>query len=165
MDQKRRFLTDWRLDAAREMPPFQLANLLAAEAAHHLPMARRLALLDTLQSAHRPLMAAELIGRVEARLGSDCWGNSPERMLHDDIRRLKETGSEIHYTRGQPPGYLWDGPNGAVDPQAIKQKIEPVDPAYVRTITRLTPQDKLTRAAEMARWAQTLQAQTQGGDE
>ena len=165
MEQIRRFLTEWRLDAAREMPSFQLANLLAAEAAHHTAMARRLALLDTLQSAHRPLLAAELIGRVKARLGSDCWGNRPERTLHDDIRRLKETGGEIHYTRGQPPGYLWGGPHGAVDPEAIQHKIEPADPAYVRAIARLTPQDKLVRAAEMARWAETLQTQTQGDGE
>ncbi|NOR82937.1 MAG: hypothetical protein GQ526_05530, partial [Ardenticatenales bacterium] len=44
----------------REMHAFQLANVLAAEAAQRLSLARRLALLDALQSADRPLLAAGL---------------------------------------------------------------------------------------------------------
>jgi hypothetical protein len=165
VEQQRRFLTDWRLDAAREMQAFQLANLLAAEAAHRVSLARRLALLDTLQAAKRPLAATELIGRVEARLGSGCWGNSPQRTLYDDIRRLKEAGCEIRYKRGQRSGYLWDGSNGPVDPKAVRQRIEPADPAYIGAVASLTPREKLERADEMARWTQALQAQTQGASE
>ena len=51
MERQRRFLTGWRLDAAREMHAFQLANLLAAEAVQRPSLARRLALLDVLQPA------------------------------------------------------------------------------------------------------------------
>ena len=165
MKQRRRFLTDWRLDAAREMPAFQLANLLAAEAAHHISVARRLALLDALQAAKRPLVATDLIGRVKARLGSDCWGHSPERTLRDDIRRLGEAGNEIRYKRGGRPGYVWRGPNGPVDPKAVRQKIEPANPAYIKAVAGLTSRDKLERADEMTRWTRALQAQTKGAAE
>ncbi len=162
MNRQRMFLTGWRLDAARELHAFQLANLLAAEAAHHVSLARRLALLDTLQSATRPLVAAELINRVEARLGCDCWGSLPRRTLHGDIRRLKQAGCEIRYKRGRQPGYLWGGPNGPVDPEAVRQRIDPADEAYARAVAGLTPREKLERAADMAHWSQALQAQTQG---
>jgi hypothetical protein len=165
MERRRSFLTDWRLDAARELPAFLLANVLAAEGAHQTPLSRRLALLDTLQAARRPLLATELIGRVQARLGSDCWGGSPRRTLHDDVRRLKEAGCEIRYQRGQPPGYRWDGPHGPVDPEAVRQKIEPADPVYVKAVTGLTSRDKLQRAAEMGEWSQALRAQTRGDAE
>lgn len=165
MERRRTFLTGWRLDAAREMEAFQLANLLAAEAARRASLARRLALLDALQAASRPLVAAELMRRVEARVGSGCWGNSPRRALHDDIRRLKEAGCTIHYKRGQRPGYVWGGPHGRVDPEAVRQRIEPADPAYVKAVAGLTPGEKLERADGMARWAQALQAQTQGAAE
>ena len=165
MEQRRRFLTDWRLDAAREIPAFQLANLLAVEAAHNVALARRLALVDVLQAAKRPLVATELIARVEARLGRGCWGNVPERTLHDDVRRLKGVGYEIRYRRGQRPGYVWGGAHGPVDSQAVSQRIEPADAAYVRAVANLTPREKLERVAEMARWAQALQSQTQGAAE
>jgi hypothetical protein len=161
VEQRRRFLTDWRLTAAREIPAFQLANLLAAEAAHNGALARRLALLDVLQTARHPLAAVELIARVEARLGRDCWGNAPERALHDDVRRLKGAGYAIRYRRGRRPGYVWGGPHGPVDAPAVSQQIEPADVVYVRAVASLTPREKLERAAEMARWTQTLQAQTQ----
>jgi hypothetical protein len=162
VEQRRRFLTAWRLDAAREIPAFQLANLLAAEATHNVALARRLALLDVLQTARRPLVASELIARVEVRLGSGCWGIAPERTLHDDVRRLKGAGYGIRYRRGQHPGYVWGGPHGPVDSQAVSQRIEPADAAYIKAVARLTPKEKLGRAAEMARWTQTLQSQTQG---
>lgn len=165
MERRRSFLTGWRLDAAREMHAFQLANLLAAEAAQRLPLARRLALLDALQSADRPLIAADLMVRVEARLGSGCLGHSPTRALHDDIRRLKAAGCLIHYRRGQPPGYLWSSPHGTVDPEAVRQRVEPADPAYIEAVARLTPREKLERVDGMARWAQALQAQTRGQEE
>jgi hypothetical protein len=163
--QRRRFLTNWRLDAAREIPAFQLANLLAAEAAHNVALARRLALLDVLQAARHPLLATELIARVKARLGSECWRIVPERILHDDVRRLKGAGYEIRYRRGQRPGYVWGGAHGPVDSQAVSQRIEPADAAYVRAVANLTPREKLERAAEMARWTQALQSQTQGAVE
>ena len=156
MERRGRFLTSWRLDAAREMHAFQLANMLAAEAAQRLSLARRLALLDALQSADRALLAAELMGRVEARLGSGCWGHSPKRALHDDVRRLKAAGCVIHYRRGQPPGYLWTSSHGTVDPEAVRQRVEPADPAYIKAVARLTPREKLERAEGMVRWAQTL---------
>ena len=162
MERQRSFLTSWRLDAAREMQAFQLANLLAAEAVHRVSIARRLALLDTLQTSKRPLVAAELINRVEARLGSSCWGNSPKRTLHGDIRRLKEAGCEIRYRRGSHPGYVWSGPHGPVDPEAVRQRIEPADPAYTKALAGLTPREKLERADAMTRWTQALQAQTGG---
>jgi DNA-binding transcriptional ArsR family regulator len=165
VEQRRRFLTAWRLAAAREIPAFQLANLLAAEAAHNVALARRLALLDVLRAARRPLVATELIARVEARLDSECWGNVPQRTLHDDVRRLKEAGYKIRYRRGQRPGYVWSGAHGAVDSQAVSRRIEPADAAYVRAVANLTPREKLERAAEMARWTQALQAQTQGAGE
>jgi hypothetical protein len=156
VERRRSFLTGWRLDAAREMRAFQLANILAAEAVQRLSLARRLALLDALQSADRPLLAAELMGRVEARLGSGCWGHSPKRALHDDIRRLKAADCIIHYRRGQPPGYLWGSWHGAVDPEAVRQRIEPADPVYIKAVARLTPREKLERADGMVKWAQTL---------
>jgi hypothetical protein len=165
VERRRTFLTSWRLDAAREMEAFQLANLLAAEAARRASLARRLALLDVLQTASHPLVAAELMRRVEARVGSGCWGNSPRRALHDDVRRLKEAGCEIHYRRGQQPGYVWGGPHGRVDPEAVRQRIEPADPAYVTAVAGLTPGEKLERVDRMARWAQALQAQTRGAPE
>ena len=165
MERRRSFLTGWRLDSAREMEAFQLANLLAAEAARRASLARRLALLDVLQAASHPLVAAKLMHRVEARVGSGCWGNAPRRALHDDIRRLKEAGCEIHYRRGQRPGYVWGGPHGRVDPEAVRQRIEPADAAYVKAVADLTPGEKLERADGMARWAQALQAQTQGAAE
>lgn len=161
MERRRRFLTRWRLDAAREMHAFQLANLLAAEAALRISLARRLALLDALQAADRPLVAAELMVRIETRLGSGCWGHSPKRALHDDIRRLRAAGSVIHYRRGQPPGYLWGSPNGSVDPGAVRQRIEPADPAYIEAVSRLTAREKLERADGMTRWAHALHAQMQ----
>ena len=162
MERQCRFLTGWRLDAAREMHAFQLANLLAAEAVQRPSLARRLALLDALQSADRPLLAAELMARVEARLGSGCWGHSPKRALHDDVRRLKAAGSVIHYRRGKPAGYLWGCSHGAVDPEAVRQRVELADPAYIEAVARLTPREKLERADGMVRWAQVLQAQTLG---
>jgi hypothetical protein len=162
VERRRSFLTGWRLDAAREMEAFQLANLLAAEATRRASLARRLALLDALQAAGRPLVAAELMRRVEARVGSGCWGSSPRRALHDDMRRLKEAGCAIHYRRGQRPGYVWGGPHGRVDPEAVRQRIEPADPAYVTAVAGLTPGEKLERADGMARWARALQAQTRG---
>jgi len=162
MERRRSFLTGWRLDAAREAHAFQLANLLAAEAAHSLPLARRLALLDVLQTAKRPLIAAELTGRVEARVGSGCWGHSFQQVLHSDIQRLQEAGCRIHYQRGQHPGYRWDGPHGPVDSEAVRHRIEPADPAYIRAAASLKPREKLERADGMARWAQVLQTQTQG---
>lgn len=161
MERRCSFLTGWRLDAARGMHAFQLANILAAEAAQRLSLARRLALLDALQSADRPLLAAELMGRVEARLGSGCWGHSPKRALHDDVRRLKAAGCVINYQRGQPRGYLWGGWHGAVDPEAVRQRVEPADPAYIKAVARLTSREKLERAEGMAKWAQTLPAQAQ----
>jgi hypothetical protein len=121
--------------------------------------------LDTLQVANRPLVAEELISRVTARLGSDCWGNSPRRALHDDIQRLKESGCTIHYKRGQHPGYLWGGPNGPVDPEAVRQRIEPADKAYAQAVAGLTPREKLARADAMARWGQALRMQTRGASE
>jgi hypothetical protein len=165
MNQRRRFLTDWRLDAAREIRAFQLANLLAAEAAHNVALARRLALLDVLQVARHPVVADELIARVEVRLGSECWGNAPQRTLHDDVRRLKEAGYQIRYRRRHRPGYEWGGAHGPVDSQALSQRIEPAEEAYVRAVASLTPREKLQRAAEMARWAQALRSQTQGAVE
>jgi len=156
MERRRRFLTAWRPDAAREMPAFQLANLLAAEAAHRVSLARRLALLDTLQAARRPLAAADLIQRVEARQGGGCWGGSPWRALHEDVRRLKAAGCEIRYMRGKSPGYGWGGPDGAVDSDAVRRRIEPADPAYIRAVANLTPTEKLARAEAMARWSQVL---------
>jgi hypothetical protein len=165
MEQRRRFLTRWRLHAAREIPAFQLANLLGAEAAHNVALARRLALLDVLQAARRPLVAAELIARVEVRLGSECWGKVPERNLHDDVRRLKGAGYEICYRRGQRPGYAWGGAHGPVDSHAVSQWIEPANAAYVRAVANLTPRDKLERTAEMAHWTQALQSQTRGAVE
>jgi predicted DNA-binding transcriptional regulator YafY len=162
VERRRRFLTGWRFDAARKTPGFQLANLLAAEAVHNGALARRLALLDTLQSARRPLLALELVARVKARLGSDCWGNAPERTLHDDIRRLKSAGYQIRYQRGHPPGYVWAGPHGKVDPEAVRQWIELADAAYVGAVASLTPREKLARVAEMALWTETLQSQVRG---
>jgi hypothetical protein len=161
VERRRSFLTGWRLDAARERHAFQLANMLAAEAAQRLSLARRLALLDALQSADRPLLAAELMGRVEARLGTACWGQSPKRALHDDVRRLKAAGCVIHYRRGQPPGYRWGSWHGAVDPEAVRQRVEPADPAYIKAVAHLTPREKLERAEGMAKWAKTLHAQAQ----
>ncbi len=160
MERKRSFLTRWRLDAAREMGAFQLANLLAAEAAHRVPLARRLALLEVLQTARRPLVAAELIRRVEGRLGDSCWGRSPRRAMRGDIRRLKEAGCQIRYRRGPHPGYVWRGPHGPVDPEAVRRRIEPEDGAYIKALASLTPAEKLERADGMARWAAALQAQT-----
>ncbi len=165
MKGRRRFLTNWRLDAAREIPAFQLANLLAAEAARNMALARRLALVDVLQAARHPLLAAELIGRVRVRLGGECWGHAPERTLHDDVRRLKAAGYEIRYRRGHRPGYVWRGAHGPVDSQAVSQWIEPADAAYARAVADLTPREKLGRAAEMARWTQALHSQTQGAVE
>jgi hypothetical protein len=162
VERRRSFLTGWRLDAAREMEAFQLANLLAAEAARRASLARRLALLDVLRAASHPLIADELMRRIEARVGSGCWGNSPRRALHDDMRRLKEAGCVIHYRRGQRPGYVWGGPHGRVDPEAVRQRIKPADPVYVTAVASLTPAEKLERAEGMARWAQALRAQTRG---
>jgi hypothetical protein len=162
VERRRRFLTGWRLDAARETPAFQLANLLAGEAAHNVALARRLALLDVLGAARQPLAAAELIARVRVRLGNQCWGSAPERTLHDDVRRLKGAGCVIRYRRGQRPGYVWAGPHGPVDSQAVSQRIEPADAAYARAVAHLTPREKLERAAEMGRWTQALRSQIQG---
>jgi hypothetical protein len=49
-----------------------------------------------------------------------------------------------------------------VDPEAVRQRVEPADPAYVRAVANLTPTEKLARAEGMARWRQALQEQTQG---
>ena len=158
MERERSFLTSWRLDAARGICAFQLANLLAAEAVQRPSLLRRLALLDALQSADRPLLAADLIDRVEARLGSGAWGRSPRRTLHDEIRQLKAAGSVIRYRRGKLPGYVWKSPHGTIDTEAVRRRIELADPAYTEAVARLTPQEKLKRADGMARWAQVLQA-------
>jgi len=160
MEKARHFLTAWRLQAARGTHAFQLANLLAAEAAQRLSLARRLALLDVLQSAQQPLLAPQLMAQVEARIGSGCWGGSPQRTLHDDVRRLKMAGFQIRYRRGGAAGYIWGGPHGVVDTEAVRGRIEPAETEYVEALASLTPQAKLARAEEMARWAAALQAQT-----
>ncbi len=157
MERERSFLTGWRLGAAREGQAFELANLLAAEAVQRPAMLRRLAILDSLQAAGRPLLAAELIARVEARLGSGAWGQSPRRTLHDEIRQLKRAGIVIRYQRGFQRGYVWESAHGVIDPEALAKRIELLDPAYVQVVARLTPREKLQRADEMSRWAQFLQ--------
>jgi hypothetical protein len=78
--------------------------------------------------------------------------------LHDEIRQLKAAGSVIRYRRGEAPGYVWDGPHGIVDSEALGRRIELVDPAYIEAVARLTPREKLARAKGMARWARPLLA-------
>jgi hypothetical protein len=150
MERERGFLTGWRLDAAREQHAFQLANLVAAEAVQRPAMLRRLAILDALQSADRPLLAAELIARVEARLGRGAWGLSPRRTLHDEIRQLKTAGAVIRYRRGPKRGYVWESAHGMVDPEALRRQIDLADPAAIEEAARLSPREKLERAEAMA---------------
>ena len=139
-----------------------MANLLATEAGRRVSLARRLALLDALQNADRPLLADELMARVEARLGERVWDGTAIRTLRDDIRRLKAAGFMIQYRRGRIRGYVWGGPHGPVDNEAIRQRIEEGDPDYLKAVARLTPQEKLERAAEMGRWAKSLKARVDG---
>lgn len=150
MERERTFLTGWRLDAAREQHAFQLANLLAAEAVQRPAMLRRLAILDALQSADRPLLAAELIARVKARLGSRAWGLSPRRTLHDEIRQLKAAGAVIRYRRGPKRGYVWESAHGRIDPEALLMQIDLADPTAIEEAARLSPREKLERTEAMA---------------
>ena len=161
VERQRRFLTRWRLAAARQRPAFELANLLAAEAANQPPLARRLALLDTLQAAKRPLAAADLMARVEARIGRGCWGGRPRRTLADDMRRLKTAGYRICYSRAGRPGYWWNSAHGSVDPQALRQRIEPAEAGLVQELARLSPDERLAQAAALTRWVQSLPSQPQ----
>jgi hypothetical protein len=150
MERERSFLTGWRLGAAREGQAFELANLLAAEAVQRPAMLRRLAILDALQAAGRPLLAAELIDRVVARLGRETWGFSPRRTLHDEIRQLKRAGAVIRYRRGSERGYVWESAHGQIDPEALRQRIALADPAIIEAAARLSPQEKLKQAESMA---------------
>src|SRR3990172_529705 len=95
--------------------PFAAIDILLQDAIQRdITTARRVALLEILWN-ERYLTRAQLIARVELRLGKNCFGVSAwEDTFYRDMRFVKQTfeaaGYRLRYNRNkQQPGYYLNG--------------------------------------------------------
>jgi len=107
--------------------------------------ARRAALLQILWN-ERYLTRAQLMARVEYRLGRSCFGTSAwEDTFYRDMRVVKQAFQAAHYRleysrkRGQPGYYLQGQPDLSPEfRQILKASAAEVDQRQIEIYTRLT---------------------------
>jgi hypothetical protein len=122
-----------------------------------LPTARRAALLDLLWN-ERFLTRAQLIARVDQKLGKDCFGKSAwEDNFYRDMRIVKEAfraaGFHLAYSRSkQRPGYyLLDQPPLSPElKQVLKSSASEADPRQIDIYHRLSPADRFSQGCAIS---------------
>ncbi len=118
--------------------------------------ARRAALLKILQH-ERYLTRAQLIVRVEDKLGKGCFGESAwEDTFYRDMQVVKRAfsaaGHELAYSRSRKlPGYYLRGepPVSAELSSILKGCVAQVDPAQIEILKRLTPAQRFRMGCSM----------------
>jgi hypothetical protein len=130
------------------IPTKSLAFLLEDAASRDLSLRRRMALL-TILLGERYLDRGQLIMRVEALLGKDCFGAAWQDVFYRDMRlvksALKAAGFQLAYSRSSKrSGYYLKGQPELSEQLAntIRQSAGEVDPKQVKIFHRLSPAER-----------------------
>ena len=127
--------------------------------------ARRDALLDILWNEHY-LTRAQLIARVEFRLGKNCFGSSAwQDTFYRDMRVVKQAlsaaGSSLLYSRnsGQPGYYLQGQPALSSEfKQVLKSSASEVDQRQIDIYHKLSPADRFYQGCSISDTARKVVA-------
>ncbi len=127
--------------------------------------ARRTALLEILWN-ERLLTRAQLIARIELKLGKNCFGKSAwEDNFYRDIRVVKQAfsaaGLRLAYSRGKQHSgyYLLDQPPLSPElKQLIKSSASEVDQRQIDIYHRLSPADRFRQGCAISDTARTVVA-------
>jgi len=127
--------------------------------------ARRIALLEILWS-ERYLTRAQLIARVELRLGKSCFGASAwEDTFYRDMRLVKQAfetaGHRLLYSRNkkQPGYYLDEQPTLLSEIQQIlKTSAAEVDQRQIDIYHKLSPADRFRQGCSISDTARKVVA-------
>ena len=130
-----------------------------------LTTARRIALLEILWH-ERYLTRAQLIKRVEYRLGKNCFGSSAwQDTFYRDMRvvkqALKVTGFPLLYSRdsGQPGYYLQGQETLSSDfKQVLKSSAVEVDQRQIDIYHKLSPADRFRQGCSISDIARNVVA-------
>jgi hypothetical protein len=130
------------------LPPKALAFLLEDAASRDLALRRRMALLSILLD-ERYLDRQQLMVRVEALLGKNCFGTAWQDVFFRDMRlvkaALKAAGFQLAYSRSsQRPGYYLKGQPAISEGLAniIRKSAAEVDPQQIEIFRRLSPAER-----------------------
>ena len=127
--------------------------------------ARRIALLEILWN-ERYLTRAQLIARVEFRLGKNCFGASAwEDTFYRDMRIVKEAfetaGYRLLYSRSKKQsGYYLDGQPTLLSEirQILKTSATDVDQRQIDIYHKLSPADRFRQGCSISDTARTVVA-------
>jgi hypothetical protein len=142
------------------LPEETLEALLSDAIGRDRATARRACLLRILWR-ERFIPRAGLISRVEAELGSECfgdraWGDNFYRDLRVVKRAFAAAGIELRYSRNpNSEGYYIKG-QGVLHPQlasAIQGSVNEVDPAQIDIYRRLTPAQRFQQGCSISNLA------------
>jgi len=127
--------------------------------------ARRAALLETLWN-ERYLTRAQLIARVELRLGKNCYGASAwEDTFYRDMRLVKQAfetaGYRLLYSRNkEQSGYYLDGQPTLLSEikQILKTSAAEVDQRQIDIYHKLSPADRFRQGCSISDTARKVVA-------
>lgn len=127
------------------LPTVMKDSILQDATQRDITTARRVALLEILWN-ERYLTRAQLMARVELRLGKNCFGISAwEDTFYRDMRFVKQafesTGYRLRYSRNkQQPGYYLEGQPALSSEikQVLKGSVAEVDQRQIDIYCKLT---------------------------
>ena len=127
--------------------------------------ARRAVMLETLWN-ERYLTRAQLIARVELRLGKNCFGSSAwEDTFYRDMRLVKQAfetaGHRLLYSRNKKqPGYYLDGQPTLLSEiqQILKTSEAEVDQLQIDIYHKLSPADRFRQGCSISDTARKVVA-------
>ena len=146
--------------------PYVLKDTILQDAMERdITTARRVALLEILWN-ERYLSRAQLIARVELRLGKNCFGASAwEDTFYRDMRIVKQVfetaGYRLLYSRNkkQPGYYLDEQPTLLFEIQQIlKTSAAEVDQRQIDIYHKLSPADRFRQGCSISDTARTVVA-------
>lgn len=126
-------------------------RVLLEDAAKRDRVTARRKLLADILSHERYLTREDLMARVEAVLGRDCFGETSwEDVFYRDMRVVKDAfhaaGREVAYSRKKGrSGYYLQG-EGAISQtvdQHIQGAVEEIDPEQIAVTRRLSPSERV----------------------
>ena len=127
--------------------------------------ARRIALLEILWK-ERYLTRAQLIARVELRLGKNCFGSSAwEDTFYRDMRMVKQAfetaGYRLLYSRNKKqPGYYLDEQSALLSEiqRILKTSAAEVDQRQIDIYHKLSPADRFRQGCSISDTARKVVA-------
>ena len=146
--------------------PSKAKDILLQDAIQRdITTARRTALLEIMWN-ERYLTRAQLIARVELRLGKNCFGSSAwQDTFYRDMRVVKEAlniaGSPLLYSRNtQQPGYYLQGQPALSSEfkQVLKSGAAEVDQRQIDIYHKLSPADRFRQGCSISDIARNVVA-------